>query len=146
MRYYNVYPMFHTASVYDGSRRDFGDSRWPFILARAPYLGAQRNGTDYLPSGTDWYNFWTNERLKGGQTITASAPIDTIPLFVRAGSILPLGTPILSTDDKQELEKIRVYPGANGDLALHSDDGKPMTTKREIPVSPTCTRTTRQGS
>ena len=302
-RYYNVYPLFHTASVYDGFRRDFGDSRRVFILARASYLGAQRNGTVfwssdilstwdmlkrsvptgldfaasgmpywdtdiagffspalspsyrpmhkplvdpsdalatvgnyvdypelfvrwfqwatfqpvmrahgernhneawsygkqaetilekylrlryqllpytyslaygssqtgapfmralfmdfpgdphvaaigdeymfgpaflvapvtdqgatsrtvYLPSGSDWYNYWTNERLKGGQTITASAPIDTIPLFVRAGSILPLGTPILSTDDKQELEKIKVYPGANGDFTLYSDDGK----------------------
>jgi len=40
-----------------------------------------------LPSGADWYNYWTNERYKGGQTITASAPIDTVPLFVRAGSI-----------------------------------------------------------
>ena len=45
----------------------------------------------YLPAGTDWYNFWTNERVHGGQTITVAAPIDTIPLFVRAGSILPLG-------------------------------------------------------
>ncbi len=44
----------------------------------------------YLPAGTDWYNFWTNERLHGGQTITVDAPIDTLPLFVRAGSILPL--------------------------------------------------------
>jgi alpha-D-xyloside xylohydrolase len=40
----------------------------------------------------DWYNYWTNERIEGGQTITAAAPIDTIPLFVRAGSIVPLGS------------------------------------------------------
>ena len=40
----------------------------------------------YLPAGTDWYNFWTNEKVHGGQTITVSAPIDTLPLFVRAGS------------------------------------------------------------
>src|ERR1700693_2753819 len=39
----------------------------------------------YLPGGTDWYNFWTNERLHGGQTLTADAPIDTIPPFARAG-------------------------------------------------------------
>jgi alpha-D-xyloside xylohydrolase len=62
--------------------------------------------------------------VKGGQTITASAPIDTIPLFVRAGSILPLGKPILSTEQKQDLEKIRVYPGADGDFTLYNDDGK----------------------
>ena len=302
-RYYNVYPLFHTASVYEGSRRDFGDSRRVMTLARAAYLGAQRNGTIfwssdilstwdmlkrsvptglnftasgmpywdtdiagffspalpatyrpmhtplvdpsdalgnvgnyvdypelfvrwfqwatfqpvmrahgerihnevwgygkqaeailskylrlryqllpytyslaygsnqtgapfmralfmdfpgdpnvaaigdeymfgpallvapvtdqgatsrtvYLPGGTDWYNYWTNERYKGGQTITVNAPIDTIPLFVRGGSILPLGKPILSTEQKQDLERIKVYPGADGDFALYSDDGK----------------------
>ena len=49
-RYYNVYPLFHTASVYDGFRRDFGDSRRVMILARAAYLGAQRNGTVFWSS------------------------------------------------------------------------------------------------
>ena len=77
----------------------------------------------YLPAGTDWYNYWTNERVKGGQTITAAAPIDTMPLFVRAGSIIPLGTTVLSTDEKQDLAKIRVYAGANGDFTLFDDDG-----------------------
>jgi alpha-glucosidase (family GH31 glycosyl hydrolase) len=78
----------------------------------------------YLPAGTDWYNFWTNERLKGGRWITAEAPIDTIPLFVRAGSIIPLGVPIESTNEKQAIAKVRVYAGADGDFALYSDDGK----------------------
>jgi alpha-D-xyloside xylohydrolase len=77
----------------------------------------------YLPAGTDWYNYWTNERVHGGQTITVSAPIDTIPLFVRAGSILPLGTAVESTNDKQEIAKLRVYPGADGDATLYQDDG-----------------------
>lgn len=302
-RYYNIYPLFHTASVYDGFRRDFGDSRRVFILARAAYLGAQANGavfwssditatwdmlkrsipaglgftasgmpywdTDiagfrsphlpadyqpehkplvspvgaentidgysdypelfvrwfewgvfqpvmrahgarknnevwayghqaepilekylrlryqllpyiysiayrtyqtgapymralfmdfpgdpkvadirdeymfgpaflvapvfqqgatsrqvYLPAGTDWYNFWTNERFKGGQTIDVSAPIDTIPLFVRAGSIIPLGSEILSTAQPQKITALQVYPGANADFTLFKDDGK----------------------
>jgi len=301
-RYYNVYPLFHTASVYDGFRRDFGDSRRVMILARAAYLGAQRNGTVfwssditatwdmlkrsipaglnftatglpywdtdiagffaptiyptyhaahkplidgsdvrenidgyedypelfvrwfqwgtfqpvmrahgermhnevwsygkqaepilekylrlryqlmpytyslayqtyktgapfmralfmdfpddpnvadisdeymfgpaflvapvveqgattrklYLPAGSDWYNYWTSERFKGGQTITAQAPIDTLPLFVRAGSIIPLGSPILSADQPQSIATLRVYPGANADFTLFSDDG-----------------------
>jgi alpha-D-xyloside xylohydrolase len=77
----------------------------------------------YLPAGTDWYNFWTEERIHGGQTITAQAPIDTIPLFVRAGAILPLGTPVESTNDVQKISKIKVYPGADGDFSLYSDDG-----------------------
>ncbi|HWZ52983.1 MAG TPA: glycoside hydrolase family 31 protein [Granulicella sp.] len=77
----------------------------------------------YLPAGTDWYNFWTNERLHGGQTITAEAPIDTIPLFVRAGSILPLGAAVESTNEVQKIAKLRVYPGADGEFALYRDDG-----------------------
>ncbi len=301
-RYYNVYPLFHTASVYEGFRRDFGDSRRVMILARAAYLGAQRNGTVfwssdvfstwdmlkrsipaglnftasglpywdtdiggffspnlspdyhaahkplidpaevrstvgryedypelfvrwfewgtfqpvmrahgernhnevwsygrqaepilekylrlryqllpytyslaygsyqtgapfmralfmdfpddpnvtdipdeymfgpallvapvteqgatsrkvYLPAGSDWYNYWTNERIHGGQTITNAAPIDTIPLFVRAGSILPLGTEVLSAQQPQAIASLRVYPGADADFTLFSDDG-----------------------
>jgi alpha-D-xyloside xylohydrolase len=77
----------------------------------------------YLPAGTDWYNFWTNERLHGGQTITVSAPIDTLPLFVRAGSILPMGVPVENTNEKQALSEVRVYPGADGSFDLYSDDG-----------------------
>jgi alpha-D-xyloside xylohydrolase len=78
----------------------------------------------YLPAGTDWYNYWTNERLHGGQWIEASAPIDTIPLFVRAGSILPLGVPVGSTSQSQRLEKLRIYVGADADFTLYNDDGK----------------------
>jgi alpha-D-xyloside xylohydrolase len=77
----------------------------------------------YLPSGTDWYNYWTNERVHGGQTLTVAAPIDTIPLFVRAGSILPLGEPVGSTNDKQRIATLRVYPGADGDFEVYRDDG-----------------------
>ncbi len=78
----------------------------------------------YLPAGTDWYNFWTNQRVHGGQRIAVSAPIDTIPIFVRAGSIVPLGAAIESTDEKQAIASVRVYPGADGDFTLYSDDGK----------------------
>jgi alpha-D-xyloside xylohydrolase len=77
----------------------------------------------YLPAGADWYNFWTNEKLRGGQTITVSAPIDTLPLFVRAGSILPMGAPVESTNEKQPLQELRVYPGADATFDLYNDDG-----------------------
>lgn len=77
----------------------------------------------YLPAGTDWYNYWTNERVHGGQRITVAAPIDIIPLFVRAGSILPLGTPVENTNDKQSIAELRVYSGANGDAIVYQDDG-----------------------
>lgn len=301
-RFYNVYPLFHTASVYDGFRRDFGDSRRVMILARAAYLGAQRNGTVfwssdilstwdmlkrsipaglnftatglpywdtdiagffspqvpagyhaankplidgsdvrstignyedypelfvrwfewgafqpvmrahgerdhnevwaygkqaepilakylklryqllpytysiayrsyqtgapymralfmdfpgdpkaanipdeymygpailvapvteqgethravYLPLGSDWYNYWTNERSHGGQTIDVAAPIDTLPLFVKAGSILPLGSEVESAQRPQTIASVKVYPGADGSFTLFQDDG-----------------------
>ena len=64
----------------------------------------------YLPAGANWYNYWTNERVRGGQSIIVSAPIDTIPLFVRAGSILPLGAKVDSAEQPQPIEHIRVYP------------------------------------
>lgn len=77
----------------------------------------------YLPAGTDWFNFWTNERVKGGQRLEVAAPIDQIPLFVRAGSILPMGKPIENTTQHQDLETVRVYPGVDADFTLYDDDG-----------------------
>jgi alpha-D-xyloside xylohydrolase len=77
----------------------------------------------YLPAGADWYNFWTNQKLHGGQTVTVSAPIDTLPLFVRAGSILPMGAPVESTNERQALQELRVYPGADAAFDLYNDDG-----------------------
>lgn len=77
----------------------------------------------YLPAGCDWFNFWTNQRYHGGERIEVSAPIDTIPVFVRAGSILPLGAPVESTNQLQAIEKIRIYTGADAHFALYSDDG-----------------------
>ncbi|MBZ5513327.1 MAG: glycoside hydrolase family 31 protein [Acidobacteriia bacterium] len=94
-----------------------------FLVAPVTDQGATHR-TVYLPAGVDWYNYWTNERVRGGQTIEVDAPIDTLPLFVRAGSILPLGEPIESTQQVQEVAKVRVYAGANGDFTLYRDDGK----------------------
>ena len=93
-----------------------------FLVAPVTEQGATSREV-YLPAGADWYNYWTNERVKGGQTITVSAPIDTIPLFVRAGSIVPLGSPVENTHQQQSIAKVRVYPGANAEFTLFSDDG-----------------------
>jgi alpha-D-xyloside xylohydrolase len=104
---------------------DIGDEYMfgPAILV-APVTEQGRTTREvYLPAGTDWYNFWTNQRIRGGQTITVDAPIDTLPLFVRAGSILPLGIPVESTNDTQKIASLRVYPGADGDFDLYRDDG-----------------------
>ncbi len=77
----------------------------------------------YLPAGADWYDYWTERKYTGGQTIDAAAPIDRIPLFVRAGSILPIGVQVPSTATRQPLESIRVYPGRSTSFALYDDDG-----------------------
>ncbi len=77
----------------------------------------------YLPAGADWVDYWTEEKHDGGQWITAPAPIDRIPLFVRAGSIVPLGTQVPNTAARQPLERIRVYPGRDADFTLYDDDG-----------------------
>ncbi|WP_348261655.1 glycoside hydrolase family 31 protein [Telmatobacter sp. DSM 110680] len=93
-----------------------------FLVAPVTEQGATSRKV-YLPAGSFWYNYWTNERVSGGQTITVSAPIDTIPLFVRAGSIVPIGSPVASTHEKQTIAQVRIYVGADSDFTLFSDDG-----------------------
>jgi len=94
-----------------------------FLVAPITEQGATSREV-YLPAGADWYNYWTNEHYHGGRLIRVAAPIDTLPLFVRAGSIVPTGVPVLSTNEDQKIAQVYVYPGANGDFTLYSDDGK----------------------
>ena len=78
----------------------------------------------YLPSGTDWTDFWTGGTVHGGRTITAPAPIDTLPLYVRAGSIVPMGPYLQYTAEKPaDPTELRVYPGANSAFTLYEDEG-----------------------
>jgi alpha-D-xyloside xylohydrolase len=93
-----------------------------FLVAPISEQGATHRMV-YLPAGCDWYNYWTNERVHGGQTIVAAAPIDTLPLFVRAGSIVPMGSGVQSAQQPQSIASVRVYPGANGSFTLFQDDG-----------------------
>jgi alpha-D-xyloside xylohydrolase len=92
----------------------------------------------YLPAGTDWYNYWTNEKMHGGQTVTVDAPIDTLPLFVKAGSILPLGMPVLSTNEAQALENCASTPARMRALPSTRTTARPTTTKRATARSRTC--------
>ena len=93
-----------------------------FLVAPVTEQGATSRSV-YLPAGDDWYDFWTNERVHGGQTVTARAPIDTLPLFVRAGAIVPMGSPVENTKQPQTIASVRVYRGADGAFALYQDDG-----------------------
>jgi alpha-D-xyloside xylohydrolase len=78
----------------------------------------------YLPAGTSWFDFFSGRRFDGGQTINADAPISHIPVFARAGSIVPIG-PVKAYADAPSNDPIelRVYPGANGTFALYDDAG-----------------------
>lgn len=78
----------------------------------------------YLPQGTVWYDFWTGQRQEGGRFLSAQAPLETIPLFVRAGSIVPMGPDVQYSDEEPaDPIEIRIYPGANGDFVLYEDEG-----------------------
>ena len=76
----------------------------------------------YLP-GAKWYDFWTGSVLEGGRTINAIAPLDRLPLYVRAGSILPLGPDEeWATEKAADPIELRIYRGANGDFTLYEDE------------------------
>jgi alpha-D-xyloside xylohydrolase len=76
----------------------------------------------YLP-GTSWYNFWTGESVSGGRTVDAQSPIERIPLYVRAGSILPLGPDMEYAAEKPaDPIEIRIYRGANGTFTIYEDE------------------------
>jgi alpha-D-xyloside xylohydrolase len=77
----------------------------------------------YLPAGTTWTDFWTGTEYAGGQTITAAAPIDKMPLYLRAGSVLPYGPSIEYAMESVDPMEIRVYPGADGSFTLYEDEG-----------------------
>ena len=78
----------------------------------------------YLPEGAEWYDFFTNERHKGGQTILRPTPITDMPVFVRAGSIIPFGPDVQYSSEKAwDNLTIRVYPGADGTFTLYEDEG-----------------------
>jgi alpha-D-xyloside xylohydrolase len=102
-----------------------------FLVAPVTEQGATQRSV-YLPAGCEWYNYWTNKRIKGGQTIMVNAPIDTIPLFVRAGSIVPLGSPVESAQRKQAIASVRVYPGADASFTLFSDDGNTYSYEKGV--------------
>jgi alpha-D-xyloside xylohydrolase len=76
----------------------------------------------YLPKGTQWIDFWTGKRFDGGQNLKADATFETMPLFVRAGSIIPLGPFIQYSTEKSDPLEIRIYAGADGDFTLYEDE------------------------
>uniref|UniRef100_UPI002627F67B glycoside hydrolase family 31 protein n=1 Tax=uncultured Bacteroides sp. TaxID=162156 RepID=UPI002627F67B len=77
----------------------------------------------YLPEGTKWYDFWNNKCFEGGNDIEVTTSLNTIPLFVRSGSIVPMGPEVQYTSEKPWTElEIRVYPGSDGSFTLYEDE------------------------
>ena len=91
--------------------------------ARVEDFSVIRNEAVYLPKGTDWFDFWTGEKYPGGQTLTKETPIDITPLYVRAGSIVPIGPEVqYAAEKKWDNLEIRVYAGAGGEFTLYEDE------------------------
>ncbi|MDR1716063.1 MAG: DUF5110 domain-containing protein [Prevotella sp.] len=77
----------------------------------------------YLPKGADWYDFWTGEKIKGGQEISKAAPIDIIPLYIKAGTILPWGPKVQYAEEKNwDNLNIFIYSGADTEFVLYEDE------------------------
>jgi alpha-D-xyloside xylohydrolase len=127
----------------------------PAILVSPVVTEHATSRSTYLPAGAGWYDFWTGEHAAGGVTVTVPAPLDRIPLAIRAGSILPLGPAIEYVGQATDPIELRVYPGADGEFTLYEDAGDGTTYERgahsTIPIhwsdaTRTLTIGARQGS
>lgn len=78
----------------------------------------------YLPAGTGWYHFWTEKKYKGGQDIEFETTFDKVPMFIKAGTILPLAPVMQYAEESKWTElEIIVYPGADGTFTFYEDEG-----------------------
>ena len=93
------------------------------IYTGANAATAKHTRNVYLPKATQWYDFWTGQLYKGGQTIAAAAPLNTIPLYIKAGSIVPMG-PVMeyATEKPADTLEVRIYAGANGTFTMYEDE------------------------
>jgi alpha-D-xyloside xylohydrolase len=132
---------FHHATLMRALVMDFPDDPSALDIADEYQFGAaflvspvtsyrERQRSVYLPKGAAWYDFWTGEPLSGGQRIKATAPLDRMPLHVRAGSIVPFGPDLQYTAEKPaDPITLVIYAGADGAFELYEDDG--LTTAYE---------------
>jgi alpha-glucosidase/alpha-D-xyloside xylohydrolase len=104
---------------------------WGRDILVAPFT--DKGATDrqlYLPRGV-WYDFWTNEQFEGGKAVTRKVDLETIPLYVRAGAIVPFGPLKQYTSEKVEGPlDISIYPGADGSFLHYEDDGNSFNYRR----------------
>jgi alpha-D-xyloside xylohydrolase len=95
-----------------------------YAAKSTPLNGVSQSRPVYLPKGADWYDFWTGQHYTGVQTILSDAPLDMIPLYVRAGSIIPFGPDIQHTGEGGDAPiELYIYPGQDGHFTLYEDEG-----------------------
>jgi len=110
----------------DEKARDIGDQFMfgPSILVSPVTTEGATSRFLYLPPAAGWYDFWSGEKFDGGRRILAPAPLDLIPLYIRAGAILPMGPEIEYAGEKPEAPiELRIYRGADGSFSLYEDEG-----------------------
>jgi alpha-D-xyloside xylohydrolase len=110
----------------DEKVREIGDQYLfgPSILVNPVTREGATSRSVYLPPAAGWYDFWTGERLKGDENVQAPAPLDRMPLYVKAGSILPLGPAVeYATESPDAPLELRIYRGADADFTLYQDEG-----------------------
>jgi alpha-D-xyloside xylohydrolase len=115
---------FETSNAVLGAFRAQLFWKTPEIHAReASSEPRQKTRTVYLPSENRWIDFWTGETLSGGRSVVADAPIDKMPLMVKAGSIIPMGPFVqYATEKPADPIELRIYPGGDGSFALYEDE------------------------
>lgn len=88
-----------------------------------PLESISKTRSVYLPDGI-WYDYWSGERLEGGRLVTAKADLETLPLYVRAGAIIPVGPDIQYADEQPDaVIHLHIFPGADGCFTLYEDEG-----------------------
>lgn len=128
-----MYPLDTAAALIDDTYL-WGDS---FLVAPVHEKGGTERSI-YLPAGI-WWNYWSNQRIDGGKQITQPAALDALPLFVKAGSVIPVGPVKQYTGERSdEPVTLRVYPGASGRFTWYDDDGSSFEYEKGQFMSVTC--------
>jgi alpha-D-xyloside xylohydrolase len=93
------------------------------LLVSPVTLSAISSKETWLPAGADWYDFWTAEKFSGGNKVSRQTPLDIMPLYVKAGAVIPVGPAVQYAEEKKwDNLEIKVYPGANGKFVLYEDE------------------------
>jgi len=123
----------HILDSWGGKKDEMGE--WPAAdWSKVPTFDV------YLPEGAEWYDFWNNEKMEGGKNYSVEAPIGHSPVYVKAGSILPIGPDVQFAAEKAwDNLSLRIYPGANASFILYEDEGDNYNYEKgmytEIPIT-----------